>query len=185
MGPVDEPAAWHELEAVISGALWRYAEAVTGVRRDDSGRPVTGTSFQIRDMYLARVAAARRSREVLDAAKAEAASGAFEWHAIYPVIAAAAGISWPNAWKRYRSCHPRPERPGRLVRRPVCLRAQTGRRAAMRGTSSPECLARPARCHRAALHRGGVAATSPGTHPAGAGWVPGPPGLRSHALVAA
>ena len=109
LGAVDEPAAWHELEAAISGALWRYAEAVTGVRRDDSGRSVTGTSFQIRDMYLARLSAARRGREVLDAVEAEAASGAFEWHATYPVIAVAAGISRQNAWKRYRSCHLRPE----------------------------------------------------------------------------
>jgi hypothetical protein len=113
-GPMDEPAAWHELEAAISGALWRYAEAVTGVRRDSTGEPVTGTSFQIRDMYLARLSAARYAREVLDAAEAEAAAGAFEWHATYPVIAAAAGISRQNAWKRYRSCHPRPEAgPGR------------------------------------------------------------------------
>ena len=111
---MDEPAAWTELEAAISGALWRYAEAVTGVRRDSTGAPVTGTSFQIRDMYLARLSAARHAREVLDTAEAEAASGAFEWHATYPVIAEAAGISRQNAWKRYRLCHPRHEAgPGR------------------------------------------------------------------------
>jgi hypothetical protein len=52
---------------------------------------------------------APRAREILDAAEAEAAAGAIEWGTGYPTIADAAGISRQNAWKRYRSCHPRPE----------------------------------------------------------------------------
>jgi len=106
---VDEPAAWHELEAAISGALWRYAEAVTGVRHDSSGELVAGSSFEIRDMYLARLSAARRARSILAATEAGAAAGAFEWGAGFPMVAEAAGMARQNAWKRYRGCHPRPD----------------------------------------------------------------------------
>jgi len=101
-GPVDEPAAWHEVEAAISGALWRYAGAVTGVQCDNSGRPVAGSSSGIRAMYLTRLSAARRARKVLEAAEAAAAADAIEWGSGYPMIADAAGISRQNAWKRYR-----------------------------------------------------------------------------------
>ncbi|HET9970373.1 MAG TPA: hypothetical protein VFQ68_19220 [Streptosporangiaceae bacterium] len=106
---MDEPAAWHELEAAISGALWRYAEAVTGVQRDSSGEPVAASSFEIRGMYLARLSAARRVRGVLAEAEAEGAAGAFRWGASYPMVAEAMGISRQNAWKRYRGSYPRPE----------------------------------------------------------------------------
>lgn len=108
---MDEPAAWHELEAAISGALWRYAASVSGVRRDSSGRPVTGGPFEIRDMYLARLPAARRARrarQVLEAAEAGSAAGASGWHATYPMLAEAGGISRQNAWKRYRRVLPEP-----------------------------------------------------------------------------
>jgi hypothetical protein len=106
---VDELVAWHELEAAISGALWRYAEAVSGIRHAGRGEYVEGSTFEIQRMYLAGLAAARRARQVLAGAEAEAAAGAIEWGTGYPMIAAAAGISRQNAWKRYRSCHPRPE----------------------------------------------------------------------------
>ena len=106
---MDEPTAWHELEAVINGALWRYAEAVSGIRHRGPGEYLEGSTFEIQRMYLAGLAAARRARQVLNAAEAEATAGAIEWRTGYPMIADAAGISRQNAWKRYRSCHPRPE----------------------------------------------------------------------------
>ena len=106
---MDEPTAWRELEAAISGALWRYAGAVSGIRHRGPGEYLKGSTFEIQRMYLAGLAGARRAREILNAAEAEAAAGAIEWGTGYPAIADAAGISRQNAWKRYRSCHPRPE----------------------------------------------------------------------------
>ena len=106
---MDEPTAWRELEAAISGALWRYAEAVSGIRHRGPGEYLEGSTFEIQRMYLAGLAGARRAREILDAAEAEAAAGAIEWGTGYPAIADAAGISRQNAWKRYRSCDPRPK----------------------------------------------------------------------------
>jgi hypothetical protein len=41
---VDEAAAWRELEAAIGEALWRYAEAVTGVRRKPSAEDAAATA---------------------------------------------------------------------------------------------------------------------------------------------
>jgi hypothetical protein len=72
LGGVDAPAEWRELEAAIGDVLWRYAEAVTGLRRDASGEPLEGLPFPVRWMHPARLSAARRARHVLRAAKADA-----------------------------------------------------------------------------------------------------------------
>jgi hypothetical protein len=100
---VDEPAAWRELEAAVSDALWRYAEAVTGVRLDAAKEPLPleGPPFASRRLHLARLSAARRARQVLGAAEAEAAASAMEHGATYPVLADAAGMARQTAWKRY------------------------------------------------------------------------------------
>ena len=85
MDEVDEAAARRELEASIGAALWRYAEAVTGCRRDASGQIVDGPSFAPdRRLHLARLAAARRARQVLAAAETTAAADAIEHDASYP-----------------------------------------------------------------------------------------------------
>ncbi len=88
-----EPAARRELEAAITGALWRYAEAVTGLRHDGSGEPVEGSSFSLQQMHMARLPAARHAREVLRAAEAGAAADAIKYGTTYPMLAEAAGIA--------------------------------------------------------------------------------------------
>jgi hypothetical protein len=93
----DEPAAWHELEAAISDALWRYAETVAGFHRD-----AAGLSSDVGRMHLARLAAARRARQVLRSAEDSAATDAIEHHATYQMLADAAGITRQTASKRYR-----------------------------------------------------------------------------------
>ena len=100
MDDVDEAAAWRELEAAIGEALWRYAETVTGVRRDPAGEPPGGFFFGAR-MQLARLSAARRARQVLRAAEAAAAAAALEHGASYPMLAAAARTARQTAWKLY------------------------------------------------------------------------------------
>jgi hypothetical protein len=98
---VDEAAAWRELEAVIGEALWRYAEAVTGVRREPSGE-VPGGRLTGVPVHLARLSAARRARQVLRAAEDAAAAAAIELGASYPTIADAADTARQTAWKLYR-----------------------------------------------------------------------------------
>jgi len=93
----DEPAVWRELEAAISEALWRYAETVARFRRD-----AAGLSSDLRRVHLARLAAARRARQVLRAAEDSAAADAIEHHATYAMLADAAGIARQTASKRYR-----------------------------------------------------------------------------------
>src|ERR1019366_4501882 len=93
---VDEPAAWRELEAAIGEALWRYAETVTGVRRDSSGE-VPGGRLTADRAYLARLSAARRGRPGL-----RAAAAAIEHDATYPMLAEAAGTARQTAWKLSR-----------------------------------------------------------------------------------
>ena len=75
MSKPDE-TAWRELETAISDALWRYAETVTGVRRDEAGDIVEGLPFvSDRSLHLARLSAIRRARQALSAAEpAEAAA---------------------------------------------------------------------------------------------------------------
>ena len=101
MDDVDETAAWGELEAAIGEALWRYAEAVTGVRREPSGEP-PGGFFSGARVQLARLSAARRARRVLRAAEEDAAAAALEHGASYPMLADAARTARQTAWKLYR-----------------------------------------------------------------------------------
>lgn len=101
MDDVDEAAAWRELEAAIGEALWRYAETVTGVRRDSSGE-VPGGRLTADRAYLARLSAARRARQVLRAAEDAAAAAAIEHDATYPMLAEAAGTARQTAWKLSR-----------------------------------------------------------------------------------
>ena len=89
MDDVDEAAAWRELEAAIGEALWRYAEAVTGVQREPSGELPGGRLTGV-PVHLARLSAARRAREILRAAEDAAAAAALEHGATYPRLAAAA-----------------------------------------------------------------------------------------------
>ncbi len=93
----DEPAAWRELEAAVSDALWRYAETITGFRRDAAGLSSDGPQ-----VHLARLAAARRARQVLRAAEDSAAADAIEHGATYRMLADAAGMARQTASKRYR-----------------------------------------------------------------------------------
>ncbi len=102
MDDVDEAAAWRELEAAIGEALWRYAEAVTGVRREPSGEEVPGGRFTGIPVHLARLSAARRARQVLRAAEGAAATAAIELGASYPTSADAADTARKTAWKLYR-----------------------------------------------------------------------------------
>ena len=101
MDDVDETAAWRELEAAIGEAVWRYAEAVTGVRREPSGEVPGGRLTGI-TVHLARLSAARRARQVLRAAEDAAAAAAIELGASYPTIAGAADTARQTAWKLYR-----------------------------------------------------------------------------------
>jgi hypothetical protein len=102
MDDVDEAATWRELKAAAGEALWHYAEAVTGVYRDSSGEPPGGFFFGGR-VQLARLSAARRAREVLQAAEGAAAAAALEHGASYPMLADAARTARQTAWKLYRS----------------------------------------------------------------------------------
>jgi len=99
---IDEAAAWRDLEAAIGEALWRYAETVTGGRRDSSGE-VPGGRLTAGPTYLARLSAARRAWQVLRAAEDAAAAAAIEHGATYPMLADAAGMARQTAWKLYRS----------------------------------------------------------------------------------
>src|SRR5271166_4487736 len=83
-------------------ALWRYAEAVTGVRREPSGEEVPGGRLTGIPVHLARLSAARRARQVLRAAEGAAATAAIELGASYPTIADAADAARQTAWKLYR-----------------------------------------------------------------------------------
>jgi hypothetical protein len=98
---IDEAAAWRDLEAAIGEALWHYAEAVTGVRREPSGEVPSGRLTGI-PVHLARLSAARRARQVLRAAEDAAATAAIELGASYPTIADAADTARQTAWKLYR-----------------------------------------------------------------------------------
>ena len=71
-------------EAAIGEALWRYAETVTGVRRDSSGE-VPGGRLTAGRAHLARL------------------SAAIGHGASYPMLAGAAGTARQTAWKLYRS----------------------------------------------------------------------------------
>jgi hypothetical protein len=99
-GRVDEQAAGRELEAVIGAALWRYAEAVTGLGRDAAGEQ--GPRLAGSQMHLARLAGARRARQAPASAETAAAAAAIECGATYPALAGAAGMARQTAWKRYR-----------------------------------------------------------------------------------
>ena len=101
MDDVNEAAAWRELEHAIGEALWRYAEAVTGVRREPSGE-VPGGRLDGIPVHMARLSAARRARQVLRVAEASAAAAAAELGAGYPMIAEAARTARQTAWKLYR-----------------------------------------------------------------------------------
>ena len=88
-------ASW---KPAIGEALWRYAETVTGGRRDSSGE-VPGGRLTAGRAHLARLSAARRVRQVLRAAE----DAAIEHGASYPMLAGAAGTARQTAWKLYRS----------------------------------------------------------------------------------
>jgi len=98
----DETAAWHDLETAIGDALWRYAEAVTGVRRDADGQITEGPFAAGRVLHLARLSAIRRVRQALGAAERAEAAAAIGHGATYPMLAAAAAMARQTAWKRYR-----------------------------------------------------------------------------------
>jgi hypothetical protein len=98
---VDETAAWRELEDAIDEALWRYAEAVTGIRREPTGE-VPGGRLTGGQVHLARLSAARRAREVLREAEQAAAGAAIEHGASYSRLADAARTARQTAWKLYR-----------------------------------------------------------------------------------
>ena len=98
---IDEAAAWRDLKDAIGEALWRYAETVTGVRREPSGEVPGGRLIGI-PVHLARLSAARRAREVLRAAEDAAAAAAIEHGATYPTLAEAARTARQTAWKLYR-----------------------------------------------------------------------------------
>jgi hypothetical protein len=101
VGKIDEAAAWGELEDAIGEALWRYAETITGVRREPSGEIPGGRLVGI-PVHLARLSAARRARQVLRAAEDAAAAAAMERGATYPTLAEAACTARQTAWKLYR-----------------------------------------------------------------------------------
>ena len=84
-GRVDEQAAGRELEAAIGEALWRYAEAVTGLGRDAAGKQ--GPRLAGSQMYLARLAGTRRARQALADAETTAAAAAIECGTTYPMLA--------------------------------------------------------------------------------------------------
>ena len=99
-GRVDEQAAGRELEAAIGEALWRYAEAVTGLGRDAAGEQ--GPRLAGRQKPLARLAGARRARQALADAETAAAAAAIECGATSPMLARAAAMARQTVWKRYR-----------------------------------------------------------------------------------
>jgi hypothetical protein len=98
----DETAAWHDLETAISDALWRYAETVTGVRRDAVGQITEGPFAADRVLHLARLSAIRRIRQALGAAEHAEAAAAIGHGATYPMLADAAAMARQTAWERYR-----------------------------------------------------------------------------------
>jgi hypothetical protein len=98
----DESAAWRDLEAAVGDALWRYAEAVTGVRRDAAGQITEGPFAAGRVLHLARLSAIRRVRQALGAAERAEAAAAIGHGATYPMLADAAAMARQTAWKRYR-----------------------------------------------------------------------------------
>lgn len=102
MGKAEETAAWRDLETAIDAALWRYAEAVTGVRRDAAGQITEGPFAAGRALHLARLSAIRRIRQALGGAEHAAAAAAIEHGATYPMLADAAAMARQTAWKRYR-----------------------------------------------------------------------------------
>jgi hypothetical protein len=101
MDNLDEAATWGELEEAIGEALRRYAETVTGMRREPSGEVPGGRLVGI-PVHLARLSAARRARHVLRAAEHAAAAAAIEHGATYPMLAEAACTARQTAWKLYR-----------------------------------------------------------------------------------
>jgi len=102
VGKPDDEAAWRDLEAAVSAALWRYAEAVTGARRDAAGQITEGPFAAGRLLHLARLSAIRRIRQALGAAERAEAAAAIGHGATYPMLAAAAAMARQTAWKRYR-----------------------------------------------------------------------------------
>ena len=98
---MDETAAWGELAAAVDGAIWRYAEAVTGHPRAAAGDDWRGLLSPGVVLHLARLSAARRLRRALDDTDRAAACGARKAGASYPMLAAAAGIARQVAWRRY------------------------------------------------------------------------------------
>jgi hypothetical protein len=102
VGKADESAAWRELETAVGDALWRYAEAVTGVRCDAAGQITEGPFAAGRVLHLARLSAIRRIRQALGAAERAEAAAAIGHGATYPMLAAAASVARQTAWKRYR-----------------------------------------------------------------------------------
>jgi len=98
----DESIAWRDLETAVGDALWRYAETVTGVRRDAAGRITEGPFAAGRVLHLARLSAIRRIRRALGAAERAEAAAAIGHGATYPMLAAAAAMARQTAWKRYR-----------------------------------------------------------------------------------
>ena len=102
MDKADETAAWRDLEAAIGDALWRYAEAVTGVRRDAAGQITEGPVRCRPRAAPGALSAIRRIRQALGAAERAEAAAAIGHGATYPMLAAAAAMARQTAWKRYR-----------------------------------------------------------------------------------
>ena len=74
-----------------------------GHRRAPRGvREIPGGLFTAGRMYLARLSAARRARQVLRAAEDAAAAAAIEHGASNPMLADAARTARQTAWKLYR-----------------------------------------------------------------------------------
>ncbi len=124
MDRAEEGAAWRELETEVGDALWRYAEKVTGVRRDGTGQITEGPFAAGRMLHLARLSAIRRVRQALSAAEHGEAAAAIGHGATYPMLAAAAAMARQTAWRRYRTdrspCRPSTGRgaaPGAAVTR--------------------------------------------------------------------
>lgn len=91
-------ASWKTRSARRCGSTPRRSPACVASRPGrsqavgSSGRPV----------YLARLSAARRARQVLRAAEDAAAAAAIERGATYPTLAEAACTARQTAWKLYR-----------------------------------------------------------------------------------
>jgi hypothetical protein len=101
MDDIDEAAARRELKAGRRGAV--ALRRGSHRRAPRLLRSAPGGFFFGGRLQLARLSAARRAREVLQAAEGAAAAAALEHGASYPTLADAARTARQTAWKLYRS----------------------------------------------------------------------------------